>query len=838
MPHRAVCQSWRWLQTAHPYYESDRVLHKASLSFDVSSRWELFWPLMAGACVVFAKPQGEKDSAYLAQLIQQEQITVSYFVATLLSLFLETPGSESCTTLRQMFVGGEAFPFALKQRVWQQFPACDAIEIYGSTETIVVSSWHCQPEPEPRRFALTQPICQVPIRILDDEKQPVPAGEIGELYVGGDYLVRGYLNRPELTAERFIPDPFETDLQQGGTLGDRRLYKTGDLARLDDQGRLELLGRSDHQVKLRGFRVELGEIEALLVQHPEVRQAAVILREDVPGDQRLVAYITSTIADNPEATVIPALRLRLQTTLPDYMRPSAFVVLEEFPRTPNGKLDRLSLPSPAPTRPSLSNAFVQPQTEVERELAGLWSQLLQVHPIGTNDDFFELGGNSLLTMRLLFQVQHQFQVEISLPEFLAAPTIAVLVNAIALGKQSPTITGVSGMTVAELGKDVILEPEITPENFQGADFVVSKPQGILLTGATGFLGAFLLAELMERTSAQIYCLVRGCSMATEATQKILRNCDRYQINHSSFGDRIVPILGDLAKPKLGLNTTDFNQLAQQVEVIFHAATFLNLAYPYTMMKAANVGGAKTLIQLACQGTLKPIHFVSTPAVLKSTGYLSQPLIHEDASLDACEMVYGGYGQSKWVAEQLLQVAATRGVPISIYRPGTISGHSQTGAYNADQTLGRLLKSFIDHGIAPDLEIAFDLTPVDYVSQAIYYLSQQPSSRGQTFHLVNPQCWMMAELSDRLTQIGYPVRRVPYVEWQRSMEQAILDTPDHILSPLLPFLTQKIVGHDQTYLEASSFMERLGCDNAVQGLATGPVRCPLPDNAMLERHLHW
>ncbi|NER25701.1 MAG: amino acid adenylation domain-containing protein, partial [Symploca sp. SIO1C2] len=310
MPHRAVCQSWGWLQETFPYQKSDRILHKASLSFDVSSRWELFWPLMAGSCVVLAKPDGEKDSAYIVRLIAQEQITVAYFVSSMLSIFLEDPGLKNCRNLRRIFVGGEAFPFALKQRFWESLPHCQAIEIYGSTETIVVSSWHCQPEPEPRNFSITRPIAKLPIYILDQQMQPVTRGETGELYVGGEYLVRGYLNRPELTAEKFISNPFESSKFS-------RLYKTGDLARYLADGNMELLGRGDHQVKIRGFRIELGEIEGVLTQHSVVRQAAVIAREDIPGDKRLVAYLVSTIAEESRTAIVPELRRLIQAKLPE-----------------------------------------------------------------------------------------------------------------------------------------------------------------------------------------------------------------------------------------------------------------------------------------------------------------------------------------------------------------------------------------------------------------------------------------------------------------------------------------------------------------------------------------
>ncbi|MGB3535495.1 MAG: amino acid adenylation domain-containing protein [Microcoleaceae cyanobacterium] len=827
MPHRAVCQSWRWLQETFPYKQSDRVLHKASLSFDVSSRWELFWPLMAGACVIVAKPDGEKDSTYIVRLIAKEQITIAYFVASMLSIFLEDPQLESCSHLRRVYVGGEAFPFALKQRFWQRLPHCQAIEIYGSSETVIVSYRDCQPEPEPRNFSITCPIAQLPIYILDPQLQPVAVGETGEIYAGGEYLVRGYLNRPELTAEKFIKNPFEDSPLS-------RLYKTGDLGRYLADGNLELLGRGDHQVKIRGFRVELGEIEGVLTQHPTVRQAVVIVREDIPGDKRLVAYLVSTVDVASRTAIVPELRRAIAAKLPEYMMPSQFVVLDELPLTPNGKVDRRSLPIPNTERPILDQEFAPPTTSVETKLAQLWSQVLDIHPIGVKDSFFELGGNSLLAIRLLFQIRQAFGVDLPLRTLLEAPTVANLAVAIETFSHSEAVTGIEGMTVEELLSEAVLDSTIQPSfTSVGSD---DQPDAIFLTGATGFLGAFLLDELLRQTQAKIYCLVRGCQTAAEAKQKITQNLDRYLLEYEHFNSRIVPVIGDLSLSLLGLDEQQFEQLTQEIDIIYHAATFLNLAYPYTAIRAANVGGTQEILRLASQNKLKSVHYISSYAVFKSTGYLNKSSIREDNSLEDCGVVYGGYSQSKWVAEKLLNTAHSRGIPVSIYRPGTITGHSQTGAYNVEQTLGRLLKNFVEQGIAPDLNIEFDFTPVDYVSQAIVYLSKQKEYRGQNFHLVNTQCLQMKELVDLICSLGYSIEQIDYSEWESKMRDVILNSSENILSPILPFITEKVPETQLTYLEVSSFTERLNCDNTVKGLANSDITCPPPDDKLLRLYL--
>ncbi len=827
MPQRAVCQSWRWLQETFPFVADDRILHKASLSFDVSSRWELFWPLMAGACVILAKPDGEKDSAYIVRLISEEQITIAYFVSSMLSIFLEEPELKTCRNLRRVFVGGEAFPFALKQCFWERLPNCEAIEIYGSTETIVVSSWQCNPEPEPRNFSVSCPIDKLEIYILDQQMQPVSRGETGELCVGGEYLVRGYLNRPQLTAEKFVTNPFENSKFS-------RLYKTGDLASYLADGNIELLGRGDGQVKIRGFRIELGEIDGAIAQHPAVKQAAVIAREDNPGDKRLVAYIVSTLWEESRTAIVPELRGLIQAKLPEYMLPSAFVFLDELPLTPNGKLDRRSLRAPNPDRPILEQEFIAPRTSVEIKLAQLWSQVLHINPIGTNDNFFELGGNSLLAIRLLFQVRQAFGVDLPLHSLLEVPTVANMARAIETFGDSEEATGIEGMTVEELLSEAVLDPTIEPL-FSSVE-PLAEPNAIFLTGATGFLGAFLLDELLRETPAKIYCLVRGCKTPAEGKQKIANNLDRYILEYENFNSRIIPVIGDLSQPLLGLHSQQFERVGREIDIIYHAATFLNLAYPYRAMRAANVGGTQEILRLASQIKLKPVHFISSPAVFKSTGYFNKPSIREEDPLEDCELVYGGYAQSKWVAEKFLKTASSRGIPVSIYRPGTITGHSKTGAYNADQTLGRLLKSFIEQGCAPDMNIEFDLTPVDYVSQAIVYISRQKESLGKNFHLVNEKCLHIGELVKLVRSLGYPIEQIDYPEWESKMGDVILSSPENVLSPILPFLTAKISKTQLTYLEASSFTQRLNYENVLKGLANSDITCPPPDDKLLRLYV--
>ncbi|MHA6924944.1 non-ribosomal peptide synthetase [Ralstonia pseudosolanacearum] len=390
--HRGVVNRLWWAQQTYRLDASDRVLQKTPFGFDVSV-WELFWPLLAGARLVMARPEGHKDPAYLAATIEQAGITTLHFVPSMLQLFLDQVDAGRCQGLRRILCSGEALPHALQQRCLVRFPQSELHNLYGPTEAAIdVTAWRCNAESHPGIVPIGRPIANTQIYVLDVHQQPAPLGVTGEIYIGGVGVARGYLNRPELTAERFVANPFHGE-------GRERMYRTGDLGRWLPDGSLEYQGRSDAQVKLRGFRIELGEIEARLSQCIGVREAVVTMREDTPGEQRLVAYYVSD-----EAIEAQVLREQLQTSLPEYMVPAAYVRLERLPLTPNGKLDRKGLPAPD-GQAYASTAYEAPQGEVEQTLASIWQTLLGVERVGRHDDFFALGGHSLQAVRLMSLVE-------------------------------------------------------------------------------------------------------------------------------------------------------------------------------------------------------------------------------------------------------------------------------------------------------------------------------------------------------------------------------------------------------------------------------------------------
>ncbi len=411
--HQGVYNRLLWMQSAYKLNEADRVLQKTPFSFDVSV-WEFFWPLLNGASLVIAKPGGHRDRSYLIDLLCKEQITTLHFVPSMLQAFLDGEGVEKCTSLKRVICSGEELSLDLQTRFFQRLN-CELHNLYGPTEAAIdVTFWQCQKHSPWQTVPIGQPISNIQIYILDSHLQPVPVGIPGELHIGGAGLARGYWNRPELTAEKFIPNPFANQPNQ-------HLYKTGDLVRYLPDGNIEYLSRIDHQVKIRGFRIEVGEIEAVLNQHPDVQTNIIVVREDEPNLKRLVAYI---VPNSDTEITTTDLQSYLKEKVAGYMIPSAFVILDKLPLTPNGKVDRQALPQPSNLRPELAVSYVKPQTEIEKAIATIWQQALNLTEIGLHDNFFEIGGHSLLAIQLIAHLRQKLQIEIPLQQIFASSTIA------------------------------------------------------------------------------------------------------------------------------------------------------------------------------------------------------------------------------------------------------------------------------------------------------------------------------------------------------------------------------------------------------------------------------
>ncbi len=419
--HRGLSNTIQWLSQTLALTADDSTLLKTPITFDAAGR-EIFPTLLAGARLLIAEPNAHRDCRYIAEKIRDDSVSILHCVPSFLRLLVAEPAFADAVALRAVMCGGEALTPDIVAEFGRRSGA-KLYNVYGPTETIIDSAyWLCDGSNSDSTVPIGRPIPNARIHILDGNLRPVPIGVAGELYIGGVSLARGYVNLPGLTAEKFIPDPLSKE-------PGKRLYKTGDLARYLPDGNIQYLGRGDYQVKIRGFRIELGEIEAALALHPSVSQAIVAVHEGARGERRLVSYVVSQPQCAPTAI---ELRSFLKDKLPEHMVPAVFMMLDSFPLTPNGKVDRRALPFPGDARPELGKAFVEFRTPTEELLADIWAQVLGVERVGIYDDFFDLGGHSLLATQVVSRIRETFQVEVPLRRLFETPTVAGLAESLDL----------------------------------------------------------------------------------------------------------------------------------------------------------------------------------------------------------------------------------------------------------------------------------------------------------------------------------------------------------------------------------------------------------------------
>lgn len=387
------------------------------------------------------------------------------------------------------------------------------------------------------------------------------------------------------------------------------------------------------------------------------------------------------------------------------------------------------------------------------------------------------------------------------------------------------------VAVTDLNAEAVLDPTICLQ----ADHVepVTEPAHIFLTGATGFLGAFLLYELLHQTRADVYCLIR-CSNPEEGKTRIQRNLESYLPGNECRSPRIIPVVGDLAEPLFGLSLQQFHMLASKIDAIYHNGALVNWIYPYNRLKPTNVLGTQEVLRLASQIKVKPVHFISTLAVFPAIGNSEVKVFREQDTIDHRGILYSGYTQSKWVAEKLVTIARSKGLPVCIYRPGLITGHSQTGAWNTDDVTCRMLKSWIELGYAPDLDAATDMTPVDYVSSAIVHLSRLKESLGKVFHLANPRPVHVRELVTWIRSFGYPLQPMPYDQWRAEMISLARRSQETAVYSLGPLFSVKVS-------EEASWAGRIpkfDCQNTLDRLAGTSIACPLVDAKVFPIYLSY
>ncbi|MBX7145508.1 MAG: amino acid adenylation domain-containing protein [Oligoflexia bacterium] len=512
----------------------------------------------------------------------------------------------------------------------------------------------------------------------------------------------------------------------------------------------------------------------------------------------LAAYANTPAHPLGERQIISELRTLLSRNLPEYMLPSAIVVMKRLPHTPSGKIDRKALPEPPSARPSVEQPFVAARSPVEAWISEQWRQLLGVDSIGVLDNFFESGGDSLLIVGLVTRVEKQFRTVIGLGSVFENPSISAIAEIVEQVRK--------GMTAIRRGtsRDELLSDINLPDSFWVKPKLpvarLDNPQVILLTGASGFLGAFLLHTLLTRTYAKIECLVRARS-TSDAMRRIRANLSQYGLWRDEFNPRCVPRVGDLSQPKFGLNPQDYAELATSVDVIIHNGATVNLLFPYSILRAPNVQGTREILDLAVAERLKRVHFVSSLAVLESPEFLEAASIAESSRTQCPELLSGGYAQSKWVGEELVREAMRRGVPCSISRPASIC-HDQPVLEFLEDLPGRFLQALAYLGTAPNCDWTLDLTSVSRVALSITSMALSSSCDGETAHLVTPQKVGLRDLLSLYKEHGVELRTEDLKTWKEQLISACQRDKNFPLAPLISLFTEAD-DSGRSYFEISS-----------------------------------
>jgi amino acid adenylation domain-containing protein/thioester reductase-like protein len=778
------------LHSLHPHTPPTAVWSQChSHAFDYSA-WEIWGALLSGGRLTIINESTTTSPPELTTLLTDEHITL--LSQTPSAFYALQPELAHHGHLETLIFGGETLePQRLRTWLTNHPRPPQLINMYGTTETTVHASIHHITHHDTHHTAspIGRPLPHLAFFILDRHLRPVPPGVTGELYIAGHGLALGYWQRNPLTATRFIACPFTTP--------GARMYRTGDLARWRPNGQLDYHGRADQQVKIRGYRIELGDIHAALTAQPGVTNAAVITREDHPGTKRLTAYITGTAHPTH-------LRTQLTHHLPPYMIPTTITTLDTLPLTTNGKLDVARLPAP---EYQIDDGYRAPATPIEAILAEIYAEALGLRQVGTEESFFDLGGDSLAAIKVIAAINRTLNMNLPVRALFDNPSV------IRLGQRLSTDTGgdnhcaaVHGLNSTELrAADLTLDKFISAPTLFAAPSLPKadcEPQTVLLTGSTGFLGRYLVLHWLERlepVGGTLVCLVRARSDedARRRLESVFDSGDAELLRHfrALAADHLVVLAGDKGESGLGLEPRTWAHLADTVDLIVDSAALVNAVLPYSEFFGPNVAGTAELIRLAITSKLKRFSYVSTANVgdqIEPSAFIEDAdirVISPTRAINADSA--NGYGNSKWAGEVLLREAHDLcGLPVTVFRCGMIlADATYAGQLNVPDVFTRAVLSVVATGVAPAsfyrLDAAgnrqrshYDGLPVKFVAEAISAIG---ADRGfRTYHVMNPHDDGIGldEYVDWLIEAGYRIERIDdFAEWLERFEAGLRALPE-------------------------------------------------------------
>ncbi|HDJ1438259.1 TPA: amino acid adenylation domain-containing protein [Serratia rubidaea] len=817
--HLSLWNIVRWHNRQFAMDADCRTTLNAGIGFDVA-QWEIWSALTSGAALCLPAEEQRLQPAALLQFFADRRLTHA-FVPTVLVPDVVRADKPARLALRYLFTAGE------KLAPLDPTPlGCPLIDYYGPTEATIFAT--CNPltcAADAATASIGRPVTDTEIFILDEQLQPVSGDAPGELFISGSCLARGYLHNPQLSAEKF--------LQPAGFNG-KRLYRSGDRARWLADGRIQYLGRLDDQVKIRGNRIELGEIESVIMQTPGVNTAIAMVSEpEHAADKKIVACL---VADAAQPDLLDAVKARLKKTLPSYFLPADYLLLPRLPLNANGKTDKAALLAHyAASRTTAGNALPDAAQE---QVAAVWRELLALNAIGADDNFFDIGGHSLLAARLAEAIGQRLGVKTYVRDIYEFPTVTALTRALAQrsGQAQPELDSEPVRALqedAKLSPDVQINPHFEPQQ-------LTQPRAILLTGASGFVGSHLLADLLATRQADIYCLVRGDS-AEHAGQRLDAVLQKHHIALSAEQrSRVYVVPGNLAEPRFALPDERYQQLCRQVDIIYHSASAVNFIQPYSYMKRDNVQGLNEIIRFAAHLRTKPLMLLSTISVY-SWGHLhtgKRVMLESDDIDQNLPAVLSdlGYVRSKWVMEKIADLAAQQGLPLMTFRLGYATSHSRSGVSADYQWWGQLVQTCLNSGTVPDLhDLREGLTTVDYMTRAIAHISGNPQALGLKFNLIHEDSnnLTLQQFFRRLEDyFGYRFRQMPYHDWLAQWQH----DENAPLYPLLSLFRDNM-SHGQAAVQLYQDTYQWDCSNVKRFLAGSGIEEPRFTRQELENYLY-
>lgn len=770
----------------------DRVLGLAQISFDLSV-WDTFGTLAAGAALVLPDPAQRSDPGHWAALLESKQVTLWNSVPAQMQMlvdYLEWRPQRGLESLRVAMLSGDSIPVSLPDRVRASLPGVAVISLGGPTETAIWCVWH--PIGEVPAGARSVPygvaLTNHQVHVLNTRLEVCPDFVPGELFIGGSGLAEGYVGDPGKTAASFTRHP----------VTGQRLYRSGDIGRCDREGVIEFLGREDHQVKLRGHRIELGEVEAACAGLAEVRRAVAL----VSGSPAMVSVVVVPVQPELDSeAVIELCRTVMGERLPEYMVPSEVVVMAELPLSANGKLDRKRLLEQLVGRRQPESVVDEPpQGPHELALADAWAEVLGRPVRSRHAEFFGLGGSSVAAVQLLGALQKR-GYPATLELVFGKPVLQAMAESLAQAH------AVESNWLDFVDLETLAEEALANMGDAGPVAAGGAVRTLLLTGATGFLGGYILHELLARSDWSIRCLVRADDESS-GRQRLQQSLDEKGLSVDWARVQVEP--GDLERDGLGVPPPRYAELAAEVDAVIHNASIINLMDPLSRLYPTNVQGAARVLSFATTAKIKPVHYVSTIAVHHALP--EEPDEGEECSVPEATRIRGWagsrltYEQSKIMAETLFHRARERGVPVNILRPATIGWASTGGAaYINDDAFLKFYRACLHAGAYPTSPLRVNLVPVDVVAEGIVLVAREAGLASRNYHLVARRSVTVDRVYGWLNGLGCDFAALPPADWM-----ARIDDPFVAGFVNLYFEGAMQRGGHRQYEEVNLDSLRLGC----------------------------